>query len=38
MHHLDAHLQDDGRWLACVDGWHSEDVLAELRARNGEPG
>jgi hypothetical protein len=22
MHHLDAHLQKDGRWIACVDGWH----------------
>jgi hypothetical protein len=21
MHHLDAHRLDDGRWLACVDGW-----------------
>ncbi len=21
MHHLDAHLLGDGRWLACVDGW-----------------
>lgn len=20
MHHLDAHLLDDGRWIACVDG------------------
>jgi hypothetical protein len=20
MHHLDAHRQDDGRWIACVDG------------------
>jgi hypothetical protein len=22
MHHLDPHLQKDGSWLACVDGWH----------------
>lgn len=21
MHHIDPHLMDDGRWLACVDGW-----------------
>lgn len=21
MHHVDAHNVDDGRWLACVDGW-----------------
>ena len=21
MHHIDSHLADDGRWLACVDGW-----------------
>ncbi len=21
MHHIDAHLLSDGRWLACVDGW-----------------
>jgi hypothetical protein len=21
MHHIDSHLMDDGRWLACVDGW-----------------
>jgi len=21
MHHVDAHRLDDGRWLACVDGW-----------------
>jgi hypothetical protein len=38
MHHLDAHLQDDGRWIACVDGWRHEEVLAALQARNGEPG
>jgi hypothetical protein len=21
MHHIDAHLLEDGRWIACVDGW-----------------
>jgi hypothetical protein len=21
MHHVDPHLMDDGRWIACVDGW-----------------
>jgi hypothetical protein len=21
MHHVDTHLLDDGRWIACVDGW-----------------
>jgi len=21
MHHIDPHLMDDGRWIACVDGW-----------------
>lgn len=21
MHHIDAQLMDDGKWLACVDGW-----------------
>jgi hypothetical protein len=21
MHHIDAHLRDDGTWIACVDGW-----------------
>jgi hypothetical protein len=36
MHHVDAHLQRDGRWLACVDGWHSEEALAVLQNRNGE--
>jgi hypothetical protein len=36
MHHVDAHLQRDGRWLACVDGWHSEEALAVLQGRNGE--
>lgn len=23
MHHIDPHLMEDGRWLACVDGWVS---------------
>jgi hypothetical protein len=22
MHHIDPHLNADGRWIACVDGWH----------------
>jgi hypothetical protein len=22
MHHLDAQHLEDGRWLACVDGWY----------------
>jgi hypothetical protein len=22
MHHLDPHVGTDGRWIACVDGWH----------------
>ena len=21
MHHIDAHLINNNRWLACVDGW-----------------
>lgn len=21
MHHIDPHLLEDGRWIACVDGW-----------------
>ena len=25
MHHLDVHKMDDGRWLACVDGWSWQD-------------
>jgi hypothetical protein len=37
MHHVDAHLHRDGRWIACVDGWHSEEALAALRAGNGTP-
>jgi hypothetical protein len=31
MHHVDAHALGDGNWLACVDGWVQEEVLAELR-------
>lgn len=27
MHHLDAHLLPDGRWLACVDGFHWGEPL-----------
>ena len=23
MHHIDAHMLDDGKWIACVDGWFS---------------
>jgi hypothetical protein len=22
MHHVDPHLMNDGRWIACVDGWN----------------
>ena len=22
MHHIDAHLVGENRWIACVDGWH----------------
>jgi hypothetical protein len=25
MHHIDAHRLEDGRWLACVDGWWMEE-------------
>ena len=21
MHHIDPHVTEDGRWIACVDGW-----------------
>ena len=24
MHHIDPHIGTDGRWIACVDGWHWE--------------
>jgi hypothetical protein len=33
MHHVDAHLLDDGRWIACVDGWHSRMRRPEEIAR-----
>lgn len=26
MHHVDAHLLEDGSWLACVDGWTWGDI------------
>ncbi|WP_121990367.1 glucosamine inositolphosphorylceramide transferase family protein [Nitrospira lenta] len=29
MHHIDAHLQEDGQWLACVDGWTAVPSLLE---------
>jgi hypothetical protein len=25
MHHIDTHLQADGNWIACVDGWRTRD-------------
>ena len=30
MHHIDPHMQADGTWLACVDGfvWHTDTALA----------
>jgi hypothetical protein len=28
MHRVDAHLQDNGQWLACVDGWSSELIMS----------
>jgi hypothetical protein len=27
MHHLDAHFLRDGSWVACVDGWYSDEAL-----------
>jgi len=27
MHHLDAHLLEDGQWIACADGWTSVPSL-----------
>jgi hypothetical protein len=27
MHHLDAHLLPDGKWLACVDGFSEPELL-----------
>jgi len=26
MHHIDPHQLDDGRWLACVDGWFGVEI------------
>jgi hypothetical protein len=26
MHHIDPHLLEDGRWIACVDGWFWSNV------------
>lgn len=26
MHHIDSHRMEDGRWVACVDGWFWHDV------------
>jgi hypothetical protein len=34
MHHLDAHYQRDGRWLACVDGWAHEPILRALKSQS----
>jgi hypothetical protein len=28
MHHIDAHHQPDGSWIAAVDGWFCENLLA----------
>jgi hypothetical protein len=38
MHHVDAQRLDDGRWIACVDGWYSgivgmDELRHEWRAR-----
>jgi len=27
MHHIDAHLLDDGRWIACADGWSKAGMM-----------
>lgn len=42
MHHLDAHPDGRGRWIACVDGWQQtkgpQRALVEwARARNQKP-
>jgi hypothetical protein len=31
MHHIDPHLLEDGRWIACVDGWAwaNPDVIGD---------
>ncbi len=31
MHHIDAHQQPEGKWLACVDGWTSDTVLNQMQ-------
>jgi hypothetical protein len=28
MHHIDPHRMEDGRWIACVDGWLSAEAAA----------
>lgn len=35
MHHIDPHLMDDGRWIACVDGWFYRKAEAENRLGTG---
>jgi hypothetical protein len=34
MHHIDPHLMDDGRWVACVDGWRWFNTMDEKLAVN----
>ncbi len=29
MHHVDAHAEGEGRWIACVDGWCVEPACPE---------
>ena len=29
MHHIDAHLLNDGTWIASVDGWFSANILKQ---------
>jgi hypothetical protein len=31
MHHVDAHLLPDGRWIACVDGWQAVPAYSERK-------
>jgi hypothetical protein len=26
MHHIDAHMYDEKRWIACVDGWYMKEM------------
>jgi hypothetical protein len=33
MHHIDAHLRRDGTWIACVDGFHSNEPTKDPGAR-----